>query len=104
MCRHDQGKAEMDAAESRAQQHWDSLDFKGRVNDFAMRHQYGIILGGWALSLGLSFGLIAQNKYQTMPQKVRVSETGRNRSSVLTHLVCRLFRLVCGHRVSLLAC
>ena len=71
-CRHDIGKAELDAVESRAQKHWDSLTFREKVNDFALRHQYGIILGGWALSMGLSFGLIARNKYQTMPQKVGV--------------------------------
>lgn len=67
---HDQGKAELDAVEAREQRHWDSLDFKEKVKDFAARHQYGIILGGWALSMGISFGLVAANKYQTMPQKI----------------------------------
>lgn len=69
---HDSGKAELDAVASRAQSHWDALSVREKVNDFALRHQYGLILGGWALSLGLSFGLIARNRYQTMPQKVRL--------------------------------
>ena len=43
---------------------------RDKVKDFAGRHQYGLILGGWALSMGLSFGLIARNRYQSLPQKV----------------------------------
>ncbi|GJE84520.1 respiratory supercomplex factor 2, mitochondrial [Phanerochaete sordida] len=67
---HDLGKQELDAKAAREEQRWERLSVGDKVKDFASRHQYGIILGGWALSMGLSFGLIARNRYQSLPQKI----------------------------------
>lgn len=67
---HDIGKQELDAKAAREEQRWEALSTGEKLKDFANRHQYGIILGGWALSMGLSFGIIARNKYQTLPQKI----------------------------------
>ncbi|EKM59779.1 uncharacterized protein PHACADRAFT_181748 [Phanerochaete carnosa HHB-10118-sp] len=67
---HDLGKQELDAAAARESRRWESLSAGERMRDFANRHQYGLILGGWALSMGISFGLVARNRYQTLPQKI----------------------------------
>lgn len=67
----DTGKQEIDAVQAREQARWESMTFKQKVSDFAARHEYGIIVSGWAASLAGSFGIIMRNKYQTMPQKVR---------------------------------
>lgn len=75
--RHDVGKAELDAVQSRQLQRWEGLSTSEKMKDFARRHQYGLILGGWALSVGASFAVIARNKYQTTPQKVRAGHRRR---------------------------
>ncbi|KAI0682907.1 hypothetical protein BC835DRAFT_1397835 [Cytidiella melzeri] len=66
----DVGKQELDAVEARQQANWESLTLRQKVGDFAARHEYGLIAGGWAASLAGSFSIIMRNKYQTMPQKI----------------------------------
>ncbi|KAI0092040.1 hypothetical protein BDY19DRAFT_928063 [Irpex rosettiformis] len=66
----DVGKQELDAEQARRQARWDSMTFRQKVGDFASRHEYGLIVGGWAACLAGSFGIIMRNKYQTMPQKI----------------------------------
>jgi hypothetical protein len=66
----DIGKHEIDAIRARQQARWESMTLRQKIGDFASRHEYGIIAGGWAASLAGSFGIIMRNKYQTMPQKV----------------------------------
>ncbi|KAJ6610428.1 hypothetical protein B0H10DRAFT_2060756 [Mycena sp. CBHHK59/15] len=46
------------------------LDAREDVANWASRHEYSIIIGGWALSLALAGGIISRNKYQTTAQKV----------------------------------
>jgi len=46
------------------------MTMRQKVGDWAFRHQYSIILGGWAGSLALAGAIIARNKYQTYPQKI----------------------------------
>ncbi|EIW75663.1 hypothetical protein CONPUDRAFT_65908 [Coniophora puteana RWD-64-598 SS2] len=64
------GKNEMDREAAEEQARWESLTTGDKVSDWATRHQYSIILGSWALSLGIAGGIVARNKYQTIPQKV----------------------------------
>ncbi|BEJ11860.1 hypothetical protein CspHIS471_0203200 [Cutaneotrichosporon sp. HIS471] len=49
---------------------WDSMSTGEKMKDYASRHQYGIIGGSWVASLGIAFGIVARNKYQTFPQKL----------------------------------
>ena len=46
-----------------------------KINDWSLRHQYTLIMGGWAASLGVAGAIISRNKYQTLPQKVSYGET-----------------------------
>ncbi|KAF7332565.1 HIG1 domain-containing protein [Mycena kentingensis (nom. inval.)] len=49
---------------------WQQLSTREKVVDWAQRHEYSIIVGSWALSLGLAGGIISRNKYQTTAQKI----------------------------------
>lgn len=64
------GKEELDAVKARQNERWSSMSWSQKIADVAHRHEYGLILSGWAASLAGSFGIIMRNKYQTMPQKV----------------------------------
>ena len=64
------GKQELDTIKARQDERWNSLTLSQKISDVAQRHEYGLILSGWAASLAGSFGIIMRNKYQTMPQKV----------------------------------
>lgn len=84
--REGQGLRILDEKQLRDEKRWQSLTFKDKVGDWAARHEYSIILGGWAASLGLAGAIISRNKcvlfssillsflillrYQTYPQKV----------------------------------
>ena len=70
LCRTGIGKQELDAEKSAEWRHWESLDTRGKVNDWADRNKWGIILGSWGASMVGSFGIIMRNPYQTFPQKV----------------------------------
>lgn len=64
------GKQELDSIKARQDERWNSMSMSQKIGDVAQRHEYGLILSGWAASLVGSFGIIMRNKYQTMPQKV----------------------------------
>ncbi|KAI0082489.1 hypothetical protein K474DRAFT_1655263 [Panus rudis PR-1116 ss-1] len=66
----DVGKMEIDEVHRREQQRWESLTFGQKVRDVAVRHEYGIIGGAWALSMATAFGIIMRNPYQTTAQKI----------------------------------
>ena len=65
------GKDELDTLEAREEARWAGLTVREKILDTARRHQYGCILGGWSASMVAAFGIIARNRYQTLPQKVR---------------------------------
>lgn len=56
-------------------QRWNRLSLGEKVKDWSLRHQYTLIMGGWAGSLGVAAAIISRNKYQTLPQKVSAGET-----------------------------
>ncbi|KAJ7637220.1 hypothetical protein B0H17DRAFT_1107242 [Mycena rosella] len=49
---------------------WEQMSTSDKIADWASRHEYSIIVGGWALSLALAGGIISRNQYQTTAQKV----------------------------------
>lgn len=67
------GKEELDAEAQVAHERWEKLSAWDKTKDWAARHQYSIIGGSWVASLGIAFGVVARNKYQTFPQKVSIS-------------------------------
>ena len=50
---------------------WEGLTTKEKIGDWALRHQYPLILGSWAASLGLAAAIIMKDRHQTTSQKVR---------------------------------
>lgn len=60
----------LDQKELERMKQWDSLTLGQKIGDWSMRHQYTLIMGGWASSLGVAAAIISRNKYQTYPQKV----------------------------------
>ncbi|KAG6910136.1 hypothetical protein DXG01_012895 [Tephrocybe rancida] len=49
---------------------WEELSTRDKLGDWADRHQYSLILGGWASSLAFAGAIISRDKLQTTPQKV----------------------------------
>ena len=49
--RHDVGKRELDAQQRRQEARWESLSPGQKVSDFVRRHEYGVIVGSWAVAM-----------------------------------------------------
>ncbi|KAK2465953.1 hypothetical protein APHAL10511_001594 [Amanita phalloides] len=60
----------LEERQKRDDMHWKMLSAKEKMVDWALRHQYSIIMGGWATSLCLAGAVIWRNKYQTPAQKI----------------------------------
>ncbi|KAJ7129128.1 hypothetical protein C8R46DRAFT_1143494 [Mycena filopes] len=60
----------LDMQEHQELSRWERMSMTDKIGDWASRHEYSIIVGGWALSLAVAGGLISRNKYQTTAQKV----------------------------------
>ncbi|KAJ4479116.1 hypothetical protein J3R30DRAFT_3474211 [Lentinula aciculospora] len=56
--------------ERKVNEKWDAMTPQQKLGDWASRHEYSLIMGSWALSLGLAGALISRDKYQTPSQKV----------------------------------
>lgn len=88
---------------------WQAMTMKDKVGDWASRHEYSIILGGWAASMGVAGGIISRqkyvicfnvpcnacsnvlmisNRYQTYSQKVRYYVACGRRVSDITFIDC----------------
>lgn len=52
----------LDEKEVREAKMWDRMSLAQKIGDWAFRHQYSIILGGWAGSLAIAGAIIARNK------------------------------------------
>lgn len=65
------GADELEIERRKEEERWQSMGLAQKASDIAKRHEYGLILGGWAASLAISFGVVARDPYQTLPQKVR---------------------------------
>ncbi|KAJ3502235.1 hypothetical protein NLJ89_g8981 [Agrocybe chaxingu] len=66
----DEGSRIVDEKEMQQARRWDSLSLKDKIGDWSFRHQYSLIMGGWAGSLGVAAAIISRNKYQTYAQKI----------------------------------
>jgi len=56
--------------ERKVDEKWNAMTTTQKIGDWASRHEYSIIMGSWALSLGLAGAIISRDKYQTPAQKV----------------------------------
>jgi hypothetical protein len=73
LCREGETMRVLDEKELQAARRWDNMTLWEKVGDWSFRHQYTLIMGGWAGSLGIAAAIISRNKYQSYPQKVRSS-------------------------------
>ncbi|PCH33950.1 hypothetical protein WOLCODRAFT_160477 [Wolfiporia cocos MD-104 SS10] len=64
------GKRELEREERRQQERWSTLDAGQKFREWAMRHQYEVILGSWATSMAIAGAIVMRNKHQTTSQKV----------------------------------
>jgi hypothetical protein len=63
---------------------WSHLSTKEKALKWATDHQYSLIIGGWALGMGVAGAILARNPYQTTAQKVR--EAGSAYSYILSSI------------------
>ncbi|KAF8915240.1 hypothetical protein CPB85DRAFT_1433152 [Mucidula mucida] len=66
----DAGIRLLDQQEVKLEEHWESLTVKQKIIDWANRHEYSVILGGWVASIGLAGTIISRDKLQSTSQKV----------------------------------
>jgi len=72
------GKELLDEEKHAENIRWESLTTREKIGDWALRHQYPIIVGSWAASLGVAAAIIMKDKHQTPSQKAsKISSTGR---------------------------
>ncbi|KIP08311.1 hypothetical protein PHLGIDRAFT_88268 [Phlebiopsis gigantea 11061_1 CR5-6] len=64
------GVRELQRVKSEEERHWEGLSRTQRVKEWAMKNQYKVILGSWAVSMGVAGAIVMANRYQTMPQKI----------------------------------
>lgn len=119
--REGEGLRILDEREIQAMKKWDSMSLSDKIGDWSYRHQYSLIMGGWAGSLAIAGAVISRQKwaswadircmlclfdhirYQTYPQKVYCS-------FFISLLYCwlithsRSFKLVCGPKDWRLVC
>ncbi|KAH9482343.1 Respiratory supercomplex factor 2, mitochondrial [Psilocybe cubensis] len=60
----------LDEKEIQAIKRWDAMSLSQKIGDWSFRHQYSLIMGGWAGSLAIAGAIISRQKYQTYPQKI----------------------------------
>ncbi|KAF8214132.1 hypothetical protein K438DRAFT_1802942 [Mycena galopus ATCC 62051] len=65
-----EGARLLEAREVHELSQWDQMSTKDKIGDWASRHEYSLIIGGWALSLIAAGAIINRNKFQTPAQKV----------------------------------
>lgn len=61
-CREGETVRVLDEKEQQKEARWNSLDTSSKIGDWAARHQYSLILGGWASSLGVAAAIISRDK------------------------------------------
>jgi len=53
----------LDEKEFQAQKIWQSMSLRDKIGDWSYRHQYSLIMGSWATSLGVAAAIISRNKF-----------------------------------------
>lgn len=64
------GVSELEREAQLARERWERMSTTDKIKDWSARNQYGIIGGSWVASLGIAFGIVARNPYQSFSQKV----------------------------------
>lgn len=57
-----EGLRVMDEKELERMKRWDAMTPWQKISDWSYRHQYSLIMGSWAASLGLAGFIISRNK------------------------------------------
>jgi hypothetical protein len=67
----------LDEKEFKEQKRWDALPLKEKIAEWAIRRQYSIIVGSWAVSLGIAGVIISRNKLVKSyePDFIEVADT-----------------------------
>jgi len=52
----------LDAKEVHEAKMWDRMTLSQKIGDWGFRHQYSIIMGGWAGSLAIAGAIISRQK------------------------------------------
>ena len=60
-CRTGVGKIELETLQAREQARWDKMTVGQKFRDVAVRHEYGMIGGAWAMSMVVAWGVIMRN-------------------------------------------
>ena len=60
-CRTGVGKIELETLQAREQARWDKMTVGQKIRDVAVRHEYGMIGGAWAMSMVVAWGVIMRN-------------------------------------------
>lgn len=53
----------LEEKQAREETHWQRLSASEKLKDWAVRHQYSLILGGWTASICVAGAVIWRNKY-----------------------------------------
>jgi len=53
----------IDEQEVEREKKWEALSLWDKVGDWSYRHQYSMIMGSWAASLGIAAAVISRQKY-----------------------------------------
>jgi len=61
-CRESEATHVLDERRVQEEQRWKSLPLTDKISDWVLRHQYPVILGGWALSLGVAGAVISRQR------------------------------------------
>ncbi|EJD53540.1 hypothetical protein AURDEDRAFT_110376 [Auricularia subglabra TFB-10046 SS5] len=64
------GEIELQRREIQAQSKWASMDDYDKFKDWASRHKFGIVGGGWVAGMATAMGVIMRDPLQTFPQKL----------------------------------
>ncbi|KAJ7591466.1 hypothetical protein C8J56DRAFT_935644 [Mycena floridula] len=66
----DIGLRVLDQRQIKLEGKWEQMTTKDKMADWAVRHQYSLILGGWAVGIAVAGGIISRDRYQTFSQKI----------------------------------
>jgi hypothetical protein len=61
------GRQLLDSAKARETSEWAGLSTKDKVSKWVARHQYQVIVGGWAASMAVAGTIIMRDRYGLHP-------------------------------------
>ncbi|OCH90969.1 hypothetical protein OBBRIDRAFT_792777 [Obba rivulosa] len=64
------GKLELERQQQEQRSRWERLGSKEKFMSWATSNQYKVILGSWAVGMGIAGSIIMRNKHQTGAQKI----------------------------------